>query len=137
GDAHYVIGRDGDRAPVIPELEIAWHTIEINEISIGIELVNRGDGIDPFSDAQIAKLIETILDLRRRYKIPLENIVAHSDIDQRTCVCAGVPYRRRVDPGPLFPMTRVLSAVRLSDGETAGPFSLPRRTEAAPESCKP
>jgi N-acetylmuramoyl-L-alanine amidase len=124
-DAHYVIGRSGDRLQVIPELEIANHTEGLNEISIGIELVNRGDGIDPFADAQIAKLIETILDLRRRYQIPLENIVAHSDMDQRTCVCAGVPYRRRQDPGPKFPMERVLKEVRLSAAETAGQFSLP------------
>lgn len=132
-DAHYVIGRSGTAAPVMPPTEIAYHTVGINDVSIGIELVHRGDGNEPFEEPQITKLIALIEEMRRQFpRISLSNIVTHSDIDQRTCSCDGKPYRRRQDPGANFPMQRVIDAVRLpSDGEY-GPSSLPRLTGPAP-----
>jgi N-acetyl-anhydromuramyl-L-alanine amidase AmpD len=132
-DAHYVIGRGGTMAPVIPATEIAYHTVGINDVSIGIELVHRGDGIEPFEEPQIVKLIELSKEIRQQFStISLGNIVGHSDIDQRTCTCGGRPYHRRQDPGANFPMQRVIDAVRLpSDGER-GPSSLPRLTGPAP-----
>jgi N-acetyl-anhydromuramyl-L-alanine amidase AmpD len=132
-EAHYVIGRNGTAAPVMPPTEIAYHTVGINDVSIGIELVHRGDGTEPFEEPQIVKLIEMIKEIRQQFpKISLSNIVTHSDIDQRTCSCSGKPYNRRQDPGANFPMQRVIDAVRLpSDGEY-GPSSLPRLTGPAP-----
>lgn len=132
-EAHYVIGRNGTVAPVMPPTEIAYHTVGINDISIGIELVHRGDGIEPFEEAQIRKLIELIKEIRQQFpKISLSNIVSHSDIDQRTCVCGGKPYHRRQDPGANFPMQHVIEAVRLPGDGEYGPSSLPRLTGPAP-----
>jgi hypothetical protein len=132
-DAHYVIGRNGTVAQVMAPTEIAYHTVGVNDVSIGIELVHRGDGMEPFEEPQVVKLIEQIKEIRQQFpKISLSNIVTHSDIDQRTCSCGGKPYHRRQDPGANFPMQRVIDAVRLpSDGEY-GPSSLPRLTGPAP-----
>ena len=125
-EAHYVIGRNGTAAQVMPPTDIAYHTVGINDVSIGIELVHRGDGIEPFEEAQIVKLIGLIQEIRRQFpKISISNIVMHSDIDQRTCSCGGEPYHRRQDPGANFPMERVIDAVRVpSDGDYV-PSSLP------------
>ena len=135
-EAHYVIGRNGTSAQIMSPTEIAHHTVGINDVSIGIELVHRGDGMEPFEEPQIAKLIELIKEIRQQFpKIALNNIVTHSDIDQRTCVCGGEPYHRRQDPGANFPMQRVIKAVQLpSDGEHE-PNSLPRLTGPAPASA--
>jgi N-acetyl-anhydromuramyl-L-alanine amidase AmpD len=132
-EAHYVIGRNGTAAQVMPPTDIAYHTVGINDVSIGIELVHRGDGIEPFEEAQIVKLIGLIKEIRRQFpKISISNIVMHSDIDQRTCYCGGEPYHRRQDPGANFPMQRVIDAVRVpSDGDYV-PSSLPRLTGPAP-----
>jgi N-acetyl-anhydromuramyl-L-alanine amidase AmpD len=126
-EAHYVIGRAGVKAQVMPVTEIANHTVGINPVSVGIELVHRGDGIEPFEEPQILTLIETIKEIRRRFpKIPIANIVAHSDIDQRTCSCGGVTYRRRQDPGANFPVQRVINEVRIPEDVEVGASTLPR-----------
>ncbi|MCC6991688.1 MAG: N-acetylmuramoyl-L-alanine amidase, partial [Acidobacteria bacterium] len=53
---HYVIGRDGQIEAGIPEELAASHAVGWNQRSIGIELVNNGDGVDPFPPAQLAAL---------------------------------------------------------------------------------
>jgi N-acetyl-anhydromuramyl-L-alanine amidase AmpD len=132
-EAHYVIGRNGTLAQVMPPTDIAHHAVGINDISIGIELVHRGDGIEQFEEPQIAELIELIREIRRQFpKISITNIVAHSDIDQRTCSCGGKSYNRRQDPGTNFPLQRVIDAVRLPSDGDYGPSSLPRLTGPAP-----
>jgi N-acetyl-anhydromuramyl-L-alanine amidase AmpD len=135
-DAHYVIGRSGNVAEAIKVTEVAYHTFGVNAVSIGIELVHRGDGVEPFEAAQIARLVALIKQIRRQYPaIAIGNIVRHADIDQRTCTCAGVTYRRRQDPGANFPMDRVLAEVRLPDDATGRPSSLPRFAGPAPDSA--
>ena len=132
-EAHYVIGRNGTAVEVMPSTDIAYHTVGINDISIGIELVDRGDGIEPFEEPQIVELIELIREIRRQFPtILISNSVAHSDIDQRTCSCGGKIYNRRQDPGANFPMQRVIDAVRLPSDGDYGSSSLPRLTGPAP-----
>jgi N-acetyl-anhydromuramyl-L-alanine amidase AmpD len=131
-EAHYVIGRTGSKAQVMPVTEIANHTVGINAISIG--LVHRGDGKEPFEEPQIQTLIDIIKEIRRQFpKISLANIVQHSDIDQRTCPCGGTTYRRRQDPGANFPMQRVSDEVRLPKDEEVGITTLPRLEGSAPK----
>ena len=137
---HYVIGRSGNIAKGVPEDIIAYHAgnPDVNGRSIGIELVNDGDGKDPFPPAQIAALIKLIKDLRARYSISLAGIVRHADVDQRLCTCPwtdaaqlanegeGVAtYRRRSDPGAAFPYDQVRAAVA-SAGEAIGTLDFVR-----------
>ena len=115
---HYVIGREGDIAQQRPELRTAGHVsfggimVEVNRRSIGIELVNRGDGIEPFPQAQIEALKALVADIAVRYRLSPEALVTHAALDDRMQPdCGGVPLRRSLDPGPLFPLDEVRSAI--------------------------
>lgn len=105
--AHYMIEEDGTIYQLVAEEKRAWHaglsywrgSNNINDISIGIELVNPGHefGYRPFPEAQMAALIPLCQQLTKRYSIPAHNIVAHSDI---------APLRKE-DPGELFDWQRL------------------------------
>lgn len=103
---HYIVDRDGTIARSVPETEVAVHTIGRNDSSIGIELINAGDGRDPYPPAQITALVTLIDGIRRRWGIPLGRIHGHDGVDQTTFACAGRQVRRKQDPGPLFPWDR-------------------------------
>ncbi len=114
---HYVIGREGDIAQQRPELRTAGHVsfggimTQVNGRSIGIELVNRGDGVEAFPQAQLAALSALVADIAARYGLPPEALVTHAALDdRRQPECGGVPLRRNLDPGPLFPLEDVRAA---------------------------
>jgi N-acetyl-anhydromuramyl-L-alanine amidase AmpD len=115
--AHYFVGRDGAVVPLMPEDRVAVHASGWNRRSIGIELVNNGDGIDPFPDAQMTALLTLVRDLRRRHPaIRIENVRRHSDIDHSTFPAAKhgaacTSFRRKFDPGHAFPWDRFLRAL--------------------------
>ena len=100
---HYLIDRKGKVIKMVEENRVAWHAgkskwknfINLNENSIGIELVNKGHefGYENFTNTQISSLIELCIILKKKYKINNSNIVGHSDI---------APFRKK-DPGEKFP----------------------------------
>jgi len=67
----------------------------MNKKSIGICLVGNFDKEKP-SQKQIGSLIALIEDLRRHYKIPLNNIKGHKDVSGAATNCPGkyFPWRR-------------------------------------------
>jgi N-acetylmuramoyl-L-alanine amidase len=97
--AHYLIREDGAIFRLVAEDKRARHAgvsawrgkDDVNSRSIGIELSNR-DG-RPYPPAQLEALAALCGDLRKRYGIPPENIVGHSD----------VAPDRKDDPGAHFP----------------------------------
>jgi N-acetylmuramoyl-L-alanine amidase len=114
---HYVVGRSGDVAQQRPELRTAGHVsfggimARVNQRSIGIELVNRGDGLDPFPQAQIEAVTALTADIASRYGLPPGALTTHAALDDRMQPdCGGAPLRRTVDPGPLFPLEDVRRA---------------------------
>lgn len=100
---HYLIGRDGTTAAGVPEAQVAAHAKGHNQTSIGIELVNDGDGKDPFPPAQIDALIELLKRLVTTYRLTPADIRSHSEIDRRTFECGGRHYKLKIDPGGEFP----------------------------------
>ena len=100
---HYLINRAGSTIKMVNEKNTAWHAgkskwknfINLNNQSIGIELVNKGHqfGYENFSKKQISKLILLCEFLIKKYKIKKSNILGHSDI---------APLRKK-DPGEKFP----------------------------------
>jgi len=83
---------------------IAYHTWEtekikiitswgfnLNPVSLGIELENRGDWRDPYTDQQIKALEELTLFLAKKYKIVSRKILGHKE----TTI-------RKIDPSPNF-----------------------------------
>jgi N-acetyl-anhydromuramyl-L-alanine amidase AmpD len=104
---HYIVGRDGTVAASVPEDEVAVHTIGHNEHSIGIELINAGDGLDPFPREQVDALAQLVHAIRLRWRVPLAEVKGHAEVDHTTFQCAGQSVRRKQDPGPLFPWDRL------------------------------
>lgn len=107
---HYVVREDGTVVQMVPETARAWHAgrgswkgdDDINSASIGIEIVNGGHdfGYPDFPDMQIGSVIALCRDIARRWAIPSERILAHSD----------TAPGRKVDPGEKFPWQRLYEA---------------------------
>ncbi|TCT21303.1 N-acetylmuramoyl-L-alanine amidase [Thiobaca trueperi] len=102
---HYIIGRDGEVVRMVPESMVAYHTRGQNADSIGIELINDGDGQDPFADAQIAALTSLLRDILDRYGLTGSDIRTHAELDDSSLTCNGKQIKRKQDPGPAFPWT--------------------------------
>ena len=111
--AHYLIDRDGRIDNLVPDDKRAWHAGKsywhednVNDFSIGIELVNSGSGqsidlngklsweqIDLFPQAQMVSLVALIDYIKSNNpNIKNQNIVGHSDI----------ALGRKIDPGIAF-----------------------------------
>ena len=121
--AHFLI-TTRDEEPIynlVPEDKRAWHAGEsewkssknLNDSSIGIEIVNLGLNEDiltdtdmgveralknqyrqaPYTEEQIKKIAILVKYLSEKYEIAPENILGHSD----------VAPQRKLDPGPMFP----------------------------------
>lgn len=100
--AHYVVDRDGTIHQFLPEGYSAWHagvsnfpplgiSGSCNAESIGIEIQRSPS--EPLTKEQIASTMALVKDIKERYHIPAEYVVAHSD----------VAPGRKVDPGADFP----------------------------------
>ena len=109
---HYLISRKGHVIQMVKDKNVAWHAgkskwknfVNLNNNSIGIELVNKGHqfGYQSFSTKQIKSLIKLCKILKKKYSIKKENFLGHSDI---------APLRK-TDPGEKFPWKK-LSAFKL------------------------
>ena len=86
--AHYMVEEDGRIFRLVPEERRAWHAgvsfwkgeRNINGVSIGVEIVNPGHefGYRPFTEPQIAAVIELVGDIRSRWTITDDRIVGHA-----------------------------------------------------------
>ena len=104
---HYLINRKGDIFQMVGDRRIAWHAgksrwkefVNLNDNSIGIELVNKGHqfGYQNFSMKQIKSLTLLCKNLKKKYSLKAENFLGHSDI---------APLRK-IDPGEKFPWKKL------------------------------
>lgn len=108
---HYVIDKSGRIEAGVPENQIANHAKGNNLDSIGIELVNRGDGIDQFTESQLGMLVAALRSIMQRWGIEKGSILSHSAVDDRYFECGGKMIKTKQDPGPAFPWERVLEAL--------------------------
>ncbi|MEZ5758418.1 MAG: N-acetylmuramoyl-L-alanine amidase [Emcibacteraceae bacterium] len=105
--AHYLIEEDGTVFNLVDEEKRAWHAgvskwendTDINDLSIGIEIVNPGHsypgyegGYRAFPKIQMDSVKKLSLDIIRRHAIKPFYVLGHSD----------VAWRRKIDPGELF-----------------------------------
>jgi N-acetylmuramoyl-L-alanine amidase len=107
---HYMIDRDGTVRKSVPEDQIAHHVIGYSQRSIAIELINDGDGVDPFASDQLAALVVLLKDIRQRRSIARAGVVRHSDLDKAMMPCDST-RKRKVDPGALYPHQLILDQV--------------------------
>lgn len=100
---HYFVFEDGRILQLVPEARRAWHAGagswagqgDINSASIGVEIANPGHefGYEPFPEVQVAAVTALAADICRRWSIPPQRVLGHSDT---------APLRKQ-DPGELFP----------------------------------
>lgn len=107
---HYMIDRDGTVRSSVPEDQVGYHVFHYSEHSIAIELINEGDGHDPFPQPQLDALVKLLRDIVQRRGISRDGIKRHSDLDHGMMPCDPT-QRRKVDPGAAFPYEAVLDQV--------------------------
>lgn len=113
--SHYLVNdlEDKEIYQLVDENKRAYHAgvsqwrndSQLNDTSIGIEIVNAGYIVDSsgakifptYPETQFKKIAALVKDIANRYNIPATNILAHSDI---------APTRKQ-DPGPEFPWKRL------------------------------
>ncbi len=112
--SHYVIDKDGTIYQMVGDEKRAYHAgagsirgdgRDVNDRSIGIEIVNLGNGSDKYTEAQYKALEKLLPYLTHKYNIPTKNIVGHSQI--------GNPERpaSRPEPSRNFDWNRIHRAV--------------------------
>ncbi len=106
---HYMIDRDGTLVRSVSEDQIAHHVFGHSARSIAIELINDGDGVDPFPQAQLQAVTALIKDIAKRRGLARQAIKRHSDLDFGVMPCDR-SKRRKVDPGAAFRFEAVLEA---------------------------
>ena len=92
---------------MVPENLAAYHAgksawgklTNLNQHSIGIEIINYDGNVYPYSDAQAEILFALCAEIIRRHDIKPWNVLAHSDI----------AVGRKVDPGSKFPWAKLAS----------------------------
>uniref|UniRef100_A0A914VWF9 N-acetylmuramoyl-L-alanine amidase n=1 Tax=Plectus sambesii TaxID=2011161 RepID=A0A914VWF9_9BILA len=85
---HYIAAKNGTIYQLVDEANRAWHAgtgtwgsyTNMNDISIGIEIVNTGD--EPFPTVQENAVAELSAQIVKRWKILPKNIVAHADFQE-------------------------------------------------------
>ena len=134
--AHFVVGRDGRVVQMVPLEKRAWHAgvstwdgmKDINNVSVGIEMVNLNDGKDPYPDAQYQAVAGIIRFVRSRYAVPDNHIVSHEQI--------AIPHGRKNDPVG-FDFDRIKALARVSPSLTgafrpAAPMTADSSASAVP-----
>jgi N-acetylmuramoyl-L-alanine amidase len=103
--SHFTVGKDGSIIQNVSTFARAWHAGKswdaagrnnVNDYSIGIEMVNLNDGKDPYTEAQIQAVCGLIAEMKRRF--PIKQLVSHEYIAQ--------PPGRKDDP-KRFPWQRL------------------------------
>lgn len=110
--AHFTVGREGLIIQSVDENNRAWHAgpsawlgkNNVNDYSIGIEILNDGDGKDPFTDPQYEAVARLVSYLMKKYDIPFSRVIGHRDI--------AIPLGRKVDPADNFDWKSFKSKIR-------------------------
>jgi N-acetyl-anhydromuramyl-L-alanine amidase AmpD len=118
--AHYVIDKDGQIVKMVQDVMAANHAgrpgrsrwagvVNLNKLSIGIEIVNRTNSAtrvqDPFREEQYTALIALLKRIRTGFPgIPADGIVGHSDVATDT---SGKLGRKSGCPGMRFEWDRL------------------------------
>ncbi|QRK08073.1 N-acetylmuramoyl-L-alanine amidase [Archangium violaceum] len=127
--AHYLITTGGIVYRLVPEDLKAWHAGEshmpweepkkgesVNDRSIGIEIVNPGDGVTPFTEAQYKALAWLVSDIVRRLEWDCATFMYGVTVDliptargHRGYVLGhrDVAPGRKTDPADNFDWTRI------------------------------
>lgn len=96
--AHFTVGKDGSIVQHVSTFQRAWHAgvskdhlgrENVNNFSIGIEMVNIGDGKDPWTEEQVQVVYFLCAHLKKRFS-SIKYITSHEFVAE--------PQGRKVDP---------------------------------------
>lgn len=112
-NAHFTISKTGKIYQTAPLNTNAGHAGKsvfrgrnrVNDFSVGIELINKGNGKDPFPEAQYVSLAKLVCWLMVKYNIKWESVTTHSAI--------AIPHGRKSDPRPPFSMNKLKRLVAM------------------------
>ena len=99
--AHYLIDTLGAIYHLVHEQNVAWHAgvsewdsqANVNQFSIGIELVNPNDGKTEYPAAELESCADLVSDICQDNGITTKNVVGHCDISPvRKTDPAGFPW---------------------------------------------
>jgi N-acetylmuramoyl-L-alanine amidase len=123
---HFYIDRDGSVEQWVPLSRVAHHVRDLNQHTVGIELVNNGRYPNWFhSDQQLMtedypqKQINALINLLNQVatQLPtLKTICGHEELDTGMVASennSDIMIRRKLDPGVLFPWDTVLGRISL------------------------
>ncbi len=110
--SHYIVDRDGSIIRCVQDVDRAWHAgvsefdgrPNVNNYSIGIEICNVGDNIEPYPNAQVYATMRLSAYLVEEYGIPLSHITRHRDV--------ALPPGRKTDTSNNFPLAYYLAGVQ-------------------------
>lgn len=119
---HFYIEKNGETHCWVRPDYIAHHTRGYNQTSIGIELVHLGrypqwlatdqqSWTEPYPDEQITALV-SLLKILKQALPQLHHIAGHDELDTTYTEASddsAQQVRRKMDPGPTFPWTKVLA----------------------------
>lgn len=127
--SHYVVDRDGSLVRPVPDDKRAWHAGrsefqgagDVNTFSIGIEICNVGDGVEPYPEAQMQAVAKLVAWLAQTYQVPLTRLTRHRDV--------AIPAGRKRDTSDNFDHAWVAKAAQaMMDGRRPPAY----RMKAAP-----
>lgn len=86
--AHYLIDYAGQVYRLVQEEDVAWHAgascwqgrTGVNAFSVGIELVNKNDGVDPYPEPQLAAAAQLTRAICADHGIQPHDVVGHLDV---------------------------------------------------------
>ena len=120
--SHYIVDRTGYVVRCVADDQRAWHAgkssfqgqSDVNTFSIGIEICNVGDGVEPYPAAQVEAVEKLVAWLSVKYNIPMSRVTRHRDI--------ALPAGRKQDTSNNFDVPAVLAAAQaIIDGQTPSP----------------
>jgi hypothetical protein len=118
--SNYVVGKDGTLVRCVPDTHASWHAgrstflgrENVNQFSLGIEICNLGDDVDPYPDSQYASLGRLLAYLMVTHGITWEGVTRHRDI--------AIPAGRKIDTSNNFSLVALQRAVAAAGGPVAG-----------------
>lgn len=109
--SHYIVDRSGSIVRCVPDDKRAWHAgksafngrPDVNTFSIGIEICNVGDNVEPYPQAQVDAVVHLTAWLAKTYNVPVANLTRHRDV--------ALPAGRKNDTSDNFDQQYVYKAV--------------------------
>lgn len=112
--SHVIVDGDGQSARCVPDSQKAWHCLSYNSVALGIEQV--GFTTDHWDRDEWMESCRWIAQWSKQFGIPIRRAIVANGVVIRSGVTThkklGVYGGGHVDPGPNYPLRKVLRQAR-------------------------